>query len=245
MLQAPHQQSPLRQQDLLAILGQATIFSRLTHEQLTKLAHRTRLVRLDAGEVLFRRGDKARAVYLLGQGQLKLYRTSADGDEVIVDLLEPGTTFAETRAFLDDPHYHVSCAALVDAEVVAVDLPTFLAVLRDSVETCLLLLQQISARAECRMDDIERLALQSGTCRVAGYLLGQLPPGRDEYALKVTKGVMASRLAIRAETLSRILKQLSAEGVVSVSSRNIVRVHSRQKLQRVAQESAKPGGPGS
>ena len=79
MLQAPHQQSPLRQQDLLAILGQATIFSRLTHEQLTKLAHRTRLVRLDAGEVLFRRGDKARAVYLLGQGQLKLYRTSADG----------------------------------------------------------------------------------------------------------------------------------------------------------------------
>ena len=56
---------------------------------------------------------------------------------------------------------------------------------------------------------------------------------------------MASRLAIRAETLSRILKQLSAEGVVSVSSRNIVRVHSRQKLQRVAQESAKPGGPGS
>ena len=125
----------------------------------------------------------------------------------------------------------------------AVDLTAFLAQLHDSVETCLLLLQQISARAECRMDDIERLALQSGTCRVAGYLLGQLPPGRDEYALKVTKGVMASRLAIRAETLSRILKQLSAEGVVSVSSRNIVRVHSRQKLQRLAQETAKPGGP--
>ena len=45
---------------------------------------------------------------------------------------------------------------------------------------------------------------------------------------------MASQLGIRAETLSRILKQLSAEGVVSVSSRNIVRVHSRQKLQRLA-----------
>lgn len=72
---------------------------------------------------------------------------------------------------------------------------------------------------------------------MAGYLLAQLPPGRDEVVLRVTKGIMASRLAIRAEALSRILKQLSADGIVSVSSRNIVRVHSRQKLQRLARES--------
>ena len=79
---------------------------------------------------------------------------------------------------------------------------------------------------------------------MAGYLLGQLPPGRDEYVLRVTKGVMASRLAIPAETLSRILKQLSAEGVVSVSSRNVVRVHSQEKLRRLAAEQSVylPGG---
>jgi CRP-like cAMP-binding protein len=51
--------------------------------------------------------------------------------------------------------------------------------------------------------------------------------------LKVSKGVMASRLAIRAETLSRILKQLSDSGAVSIYN-NLVRVHSREKLQRLA-----------
>lgn len=173
------------------------------------------------------------------QGQLKLYRTSPDGNEVIIDLLEAGMTFGEARMFLADPHWHVSCAALGDTEVVAVDLPTFLAVLRDSIDTALVLLRQISERAERHVDDIERLALQGGACRVASYLLGQLPPGRSEYRLTVTKGVLATRLGLRAETLSRILRQLGAEGIVTVTSRNVVCVPNRQKLRRFVEEAGK------
>ena len=148
-------------------------------------------------------------------------------------------TFGETRIFLEDPHWHLSCAALGDTEVAAVDLPTFLAVLRDSMDTALVLLRRISERAERHVDDIERLALQGGACRVASYLLGQLPPGRSEYRLAVTKGVLATRLGLRAETLSRILRQLSADRIVSVTSRNIVRVPNRQKLQRFVEEAGK------
>ena len=105
--------------------------------------------------------------------------------------------------------------------------------------THLVLLRRISERAERHVDDIERLALQGGACRVASYLLGQLPPGRSEYRLAVTKGVLATRLGLRAETLSRILRQLSADGIVSVTSRNIVRVPNRQKLQRFVEEAGK------
>jgi CRP-like cAMP-binding protein len=239
MLQDLHRRPLLTPHDLATILRSATIFSHFTDPQLQMLVRRTRLVRLDAGESLFERGERAHALYLLVQGQLKLYRTSPDGNEVIIDLLEAGMTFGETRAFLEGPHWHVSCAALAEAEVAAVDLPTFLAALRDSVDTCLLLLRRISERAERHVDDIERLALQGGTCRVASYLLGQLPPGRSEYRLTVTKGVLATRLGLRAETLSRVLKQLSADGIVSVTSGNIVRVPNRQKLQRFVEEAGK------
>lgn len=239
MLHDPHRHAPPNLHDLVSILRSATIFSHFTDPQLQTLARRTRLIRLDTGEILFERGEKARALYLLVQGQLKLYRMSPDGNEVIIDLLEAGMTFGETRVFLEGPHWHVSCAALDAAEVAAVDLPTFLAILRDSVDTCLLLLRRISERAERHIDDIERLALQGGACRVASYLLGQLPPGRSEYRLTVTKGVLATRLGLRAETLSRVLKQLSAEGIVSVTSRNMVRVPNRQKLQRFVEAAGK------
>jgi CRP-like cAMP-binding protein len=236
MLHDPHQPQPARTPDLVAILARATIFGDSTAEQLARLAHHTRLVRLEAGEILFQHGDKARALYLLLEGQVKLYRASVDGNEVIFDLLDPGTTIAETSLLQPQPRFPCSCAALVDVEVAAVDLPAVAALLHDSINTCLGLLHRVSECADRRLDDIERLALQSATCRVAGYLLAQLPPGRDEVVLRVTKGVMASRLGIRAETLSRILKQLSDNGAVSIYGK-LVRVPSRQKLQRLARES--------
>ena len=120
--------------------------------------------------------------------------------------------------------------------MIAIDTGAFLDVLAESAETCFLLLRRISERAEQRVEDIGRLALQSGICRVASYLLAQLPPGRDEYLLKVPKGILANRLGIRAETLSRVLKQLRAKGIVSVTGQNIVRVHGREKLRRFVEE---------
>jgi len=231
-------QSPNGKGDLVETLKDAAIFARLSTEQLAAVARRSRTVKLVAGETLFTHGSPAEALFLLVRGQLKLYRTSPEGNEVIVEVLEPGATFAETRVFVEDPRYHLSCDALIDSEVIAIDAQNFLAVLRQSVDTCLLLLQRISARAERLVDEVDRLALQSSICRVAGYLLGQLPRGRNEFLLKMSKGVLATHLAIRAETLSRIFKELSDKGVISVHA-NLVRVHSREKLQRLALQSAR------
>lgn len=237
MLHDPYHRPPPTPRDPAATLRSADIFSRFTDAQLQTLVRRTRLVRLGTGEILFQHGKTARALYLLVHGQLKLYRTSPDGKEVIIDLLDPGTTFGETRMLLEDPHWHVSGAALGEAEVAAVELPIFLAMLHESIDTSLVLLRRISERVERYVDDIERLALQGGACRVASYLLGQLPPGRSEYRLTVTKGLLATRLGLRAETLSRILKLLSAEGMISVTSRSVVRVPDRRRLQRFVEQS--------
>jgi hypothetical protein len=65
MLQDPQQSPPPHQLELLAMLRQAAIFGRCTDEQLQALARRTHLLRLDAGEILFQQGDRARMVYLL------------------------------------------------------------------------------------------------------------------------------------------------------------------------------------
>ena len=89
---------------------------------------------------------------------MKLYRTSVDGNEVIFDLLDPGATIAETGVFQPHPYFPYSCAALVDAELAAIDLSAVAALLHDSVNACLRLLHRISECADRRLDDIERLA---------------------------------------------------------------------------------------
>jgi CRP-like cAMP-binding protein len=230
------------QRQLAESLKRAAIFAHLSADQLAAVARRSHAVKLAAGQPLFTRGSPAEAFFLLLRGQIKLYRTSPEGHEVIIEVLEPGATFGETRVFLENPRFHVSCNALVDSEVVAIEAENFRTVLSQSVDTCLVLLRNLSRHAETLVDEVERLALQNGISRVAGYLLGQLPPGRNEYVLKVPKGVLATRLAIRGETLSRILKQLAGEGIVSVSGQNIVHVHSREKLQRLALQAGRLAG---
>ena len=105
--------------DLIEALKRATIFTRLSVAQLTAVARHSRTIELTAGEVLFQHGGKANALFLLVRGQLKLYRISPAGQEIIIEVLEPGATFGQTRGFLKNPRFHLSGAALVDSEVIA------------------------------------------------------------------------------------------------------------------------------
>ncbi len=219
---------------MIELLQGVRLFQHFTSEQMGRIGRKMREIRLAAGDILFMHGAPADCFFYLVKGQLKLYRVSPDGQEKIVEILEAGCTFAETRVFLHRPHYHVSCAALVDSVVIGIDAKNFVAVLRDSVDTCLMLLGELSQRLDGLVNEIDRLSLQDAASRVAEYLYRRLPQDTDQFVLKVAKGVLASRLSVRAETLSRILKHLAEGGVLSIDGRGVVTVQDREKLRQLA-----------
>jgi len=124
----------------------------------------------------------------------------------------------------------VGAAALSDAELISVDSRDFADMLRGSVETCFLLLGEMSQRLRGLIREIDELSLQSATCRVAGYLLNRAPEGADSFRLDVPKGVVASRLSVKPETFSRIVKNLSGEGILTVRGSRI-EIHDREALR--------------
>jgi CRP-like cAMP-binding protein len=219
---------------LISELKQAYLFVHLSSEQLTRVAAKARRVQLAEGKVLFSQGDPADRFFLLSTGRLKLYRLSSDGNEKVIEIINEGNTFAEALMFLERARYPVGCAALADCELIAIDTRDFNDMLRGSVDTCLLLLGELSQRLRGLISEIDRLSLQSATCRVAGYLLHRLPEGREQLALEVPKGVLASRLSVKPETFSRIIKHLSDSGVVTVHG-GTVRVNDREALRREAE----------
>jgi|PlaIllAssembly_1097288.scaffolds.fasta_scaffold107588_1 CRP-like cAMP-binding protein len=221
-------------QAVVEMLRDAETFARLSPAQLSQVASRARLVRLATDEILFSQGGHADCFFYLVSGQLKLYRLSPEGQEKIIEVIEPGTTFAETRVFLENPRYHLTCSALADSEVIGIDSRNFRAVLRESPDTCLLMLGELSQRLDGLINQIDQLTLQNATTRVAGYVLSRLPRGASQYLLRISKGVLASRVSVRAETLSRILRQLSHDGIVSVDSHGRVYVHDLEKLRKAA-----------
>ena len=220
-------------------LKQGLLFARLSEEQLERVARRAVRVRLGDGEPLFQQGDPAERFYLVLSGQIKLYRLSPSGNEKVIEIVMPGSTFAEALMFLERPRYPVGAQALGAAEVISIDAVDFAQMLKGSVETCFLLLGDMSQRLRGLLREIDELSLHSATCRIAAYLVNLLPQDSDSFELPVPKQVLASRLSVKPETFSRIMKTLSDQAIIKVSASRI-HVVDRARLSQAADVCALP-----
>jgi CRP-like cAMP-binding protein len=81
----------------------------------------------------------------------------------------------------------------------------------------------MSQRMHWLLNEVDRLTLHNATFRLVAYLL-DLQAGNEGDPLihfDVPKHVIASRLSVKPETLSRILKQLSDRELIRVQENNI------------------------
>jgi CRP-like cAMP-binding protein len=214
----------------MAIAGSVTdeelrlhpFFAELDAAALTAMRDGARRLRLAPGERLFEMGQRADRFWLVRQGRIKLYRIAPNGAEKVVEVVGPGQTFAEAVMFLTLRDYPVHSEALTEAEVLGFEADRFLTVLRGSPETCLRVLGGLSLRLRRRIDEIEALSLQNSTLRVITWLLQNLPAAGGTHGaapvirLDVQKKVLASRLSLQPETLSRVLHALADRGVIAV-----------------------------
>jgi len=141
--------------------------------------------------------------------------------------------------FLHRPNYPVGAQALSASELISIDARDFAEMLKDSVETCFLLLGDMSQRLRGLLREIDELSLHSATCRVAAALLQLAAKGSDNFELPIAKQVLASRLSITPETLSRIIKNLTGRRIISVTGSR-VSVLDRDALKLAADVCALP-----
>lgn len=202
------------------------LLAALQEQELARVQASLRLVRLAEGETLFDFGQPAKRFFYVRRGEIKLYRLSPEGAEKVIEIIHPGETFAEAVMFMERRDgYPVSAQALTEAEVIAFDNETFLALLRGSPDTCFRVLASLSRRLRTHVDEIHRLTLHNATFRLVTYLLQQIPEGvvqSPEIQLTTPKHVIASRLGIQPETFSRILARLSRENMIEVHGHSIV-----------------------
>jgi len=206
----------------------------LSAEQLERIASHALRLHLAEGEALLEQGDSAQRFYLVLKGQIKLYRLSPEGNEKVIEIVTPGNTFAEALMFLNRPHYPVGATAISLAELVSIDAVHFVRMLRESVDTCFLIMGDMSRRLRGLIGEIDNLSLHSATCRVADYLLRRAEEQGDAFDLGVPKLVIASRLTVKPETFSRIIRDLSDHGVIRVQARQ-VQVLDRAALREAAE----------
>jgi CRP/FNR family transcriptional regulator, dissimilatory nitrate respiration regulator len=200
------------------------LLAALPREAREEIAGRSKRISLQAGEILFHQGDPADRFFLVLKGLIKLSRMSPNGQEKVVHLTGPGETFAEAVMFMEARQYPVTAQATSTTELLCIPSEPYREALGASPESCFRLLADLSTRLHSRLRDIDQLTLQQATPRVVNYLLGQAPQATDRRSvitLKAPKHVLASRLSVTPETLSRILHGLSDAGLIRVEGRQI------------------------
>ena len=177
-----------------------------------------------AGELLIQQGQPAERFFLVLKGRVKLYRISTDGQEKVVEIIQAGQTFAEAVMFMQRSEYPVCAETLEAVQLVSVPNRLMLCLLQENPQACLRLLGNMSMRLHQRLGELETLTLQNATQRLALYLIQQLEDRSQETVdieLQLSKRLIAARLSMQPETLSRIMARLNQQGLIAMSGRNI------------------------
>ena len=219
-------------------LHQISLMSKLSVSQLETIQKSTRHIHLAEGEHLFSHGDEADKFYMVRSGQIKLFRVSMEGSERVIDIIQPGQTFAEEYLFLEKGQYPLGAEALLNTELLAFDYKTFKMVLGESTDACFQLMSVMSRGLQEYLDQVDYLTLQNASCRLINYLLHQVPDDHqmdETYVinLNTSKNIIASSLSIQPETLSRILRTLKNRKLIEVNGKMIT-INNVSQLKQIA-----------
>lgn len=214
---------PLSHSRISEIINRLDYFHGLEVETLDHLAAGARQVRLRRDEPVYRKGAPADALHIVVSGQIKVYLLQHGGGEKVVALVERGQSFGVAALWLGEPH-PVDAVANKDCHLLVIDRQTLL---RRARMDCVLagrLLDAVSRRVMDTLRNLESCAPRSAQQRVACYLSQRRPAdtgARYDVLLPTTKREVATKLNLTQETFSRVLRQLSQEGVIAVSGRRI------------------------
>jgi len=168
----------------------------------------------DKGTLLFQQGEPAGSFYVVLDGWVKLFRTTPDGNEAVVGVFRRGETFAEAAIFLGG-RYPVGAEVVTPSRLLRVDGELLRKRIREQPDLALAMLASASYHLKALVEQIEQIKLLSAPQRIADFLVRLCPvkDGACKIELPYEKALIASRLGMKPESLSRALAKLRPLGV--------------------------------
>lgn len=168
----------------------------------------------DRGETVFLQGEEAQVIHLVLDGWVKLYRVAPNGNEAVVNVFTRGHSFGEAVAFRHDS-YPVSAEAVTDCRLLMISARTFIATMMQEPEICVAVLSSTFQHLHQLVGQVEQIKAQTGAQRVAEFLLElcDCEAGSCTVTLPYDKVLIAGRLGMKPESLSRAFSKLKSVGV--------------------------------
>lgn len=197
-------------------------FQGVTDEELNHITAHSALKHFSSGETIFLEGDATNGLWIVESGRVKIFKINPAGDEHILHLRAPYSTFNDI-AVLDGGHNPANAAALypqTSVWLVPADVVTF--VLMNNPQVALNVVRMLAKRVRSLVSKIEDLALYSVIVRLARFLLKQAD---DPNLMGITRTAIASHLNTTPQTISVVLRELEAAGAIEFNRHQIIIVN--------------------
>lgn len=219
---------------ILDIISNVPLFKGLSKDQLVALSNIAVEKNFIKGKTIFLEGNEGRGFFIVCSGLVKIYKTSTEGKEKILEVIKPYEIFAPVPVFSGET-YPASAETMKSAKVIFFSRDDFLRLVGKYPDIALNMLAAVSDRLRQFTVQIENLSLKETPSRLAAYFLHILneKSGDNSFTLEIPKGQLASLLGTIPETLSRILAKMRETGIIGQDGKNI-KVFDRDSLQELA-----------
>lgn len=178
------------------------------------LASGTRVQLCAKGETLCVEGMPVREVGIVLSGAVELYGCCPDRREAVIEILHPQEGFGFADALGESGHL-AAARMLHPGEVLWLAVEAIERAMATDTALGRLVYRMIAQRTHSLIRQVKDLKLRTGTQRLGCFLLRLIDEGNDPARARIPfpKAVLASRLGMTPETLSRALGQLREIGL--------------------------------
>lgn len=211
----------MRSRDL-EIVRSLSFFEGLDDEQLQLVTGGALLQRFPRETVLFEQGEHADFLHVLVEGAVLLYGSSTEGRETVIEIVTPVDSFILAAALTDTP-YLMSAKVLEASQILMLPARPLREHIAAHPALALSMMGALAGQFRSMVRQVKDLKLRTSTQRLAAYLLRQADPPEDgaTFELPVNKQVLASRLGMTPENLSRAFAALSEQDI-HIKGRSVV-----------------------
>ena len=231
--------APLNREEILA--GHF-LLRHLRPAELSSLAASASLVRHRPQVTIYQKGDPGSSMMAVVRGRVKMCIYSADGKELVLNIIDRGGVFGEI-ALLDGQPRSADAVTLEETELLVLERNRFMPFLGSHPEIAAKLIEVLCQRLRSTSEALEDALLRDAPSRVARGLLrlaatfGRQDPAGLRLDIKLSQQQLGNLIGISRESVNKYLVEWSRSGVLSVNNA-VITIIDRQMLEDLSEAEA-------
>jgi CRP-like cAMP-binding protein len=204
----------------ITFLQSIPYFSGLSPNELDSIKELVFEKTAERGEMVLFEGEPAEALYFVASGAVKVFMTSVEGKEQILNIVRPGESFNEVPIFDEEPN-PASAQAIGAVILYGIRKSDLEIILRDHPKVALNVIKVLASQVRHLVSLVEDLSFRRVIGRVAKILLEQAGDGTGPRP-RLTQQEMAAMAGTAREVVGRSLKSLEEDGAIRLDRHRIV-----------------------